>query len=198
MNHSKLKILECTLRDGSYTIDFQFTAEDTAIIAAALEHAGFDLIEIGHGVGLNASNCGKGQAAATDEEYMQAVSCTLKRAEWGMFFIPGIGRHEDLEMAHKNGFPVMIKAAGGGGGKGMRIVHTDASFMNAFMAAQSEAISSFDNPCLYVEKFIENPRHVEFQIMGDTFGNIIHLGDRDCSIQRRYQKLIEESPAPCL
>jgi len=106
--------------------------------------------------------------------------------------------HEALEMAHKIGFPVMIKAAGGGGGKGMRIVHTDASFLNAFMAAQSEAISSFDNACLYVEKFIENPRHVEFQIMGDAFGNVIHLGDRDCSIQRRYQKLIEESPSPAL
>jgi len=106
--------------------------------------------------------------------------------------------HEALDLAHKIGFPVMIKAAGGGGGKGMRIVHTDASFLNAFMAAQSEAVSSFDNPCLYVEKFIENPRHVEFQIMGDTFGNVIHLGDRDCSIQRRYQKLIEESPSPGL
>ena len=106
--------------------------------------------------------------------------------------------HEALDLAHKIGFPVMIKAAGGGGGKGMRIVHTDASFLNAFMAAQSEAISSFDNPCLYVEKFIENPRHVEFQIIGDTFGNVIHLGDRDCSIQRRYQKLIEESPSPGL
>lgn len=125
----------------------------------------------------------------------------MKKA--GVSTVPGTeygveNDHEALEMAHKVGFPVMIKAAGGGGGKGMRIVHTDASFLNAFMAAQSEAISSFDNPCLYVEKFVENPRHVEFQIMGDTFGNIIHLGDRDCSIQRRYQKLIEESPAPFL
>jgi len=93
------KILECTLRDGSYVIDFQFTARDTAIIAAALENVGFDLIEVGHGVGLNASRCGKGVAAATDEAYMQAASSTLKRAKWGMFFIPGIGRHEDLEMA---------------------------------------------------------------------------------------------------
>ena len=105
---------------------------------------------------------------------------------------------EGLKMAHEIGFPVLIKAAGGGGGKGMRIVHTDASFLNAFMAAQSEAISSFDNACLYVEKFIENPRHVEFQIIGDAFGNVVHLGDRECSIQRRYQKLIEESPSPAL
>ncbi len=99
MEGSRIKILECTLRDGSYVIEFQFTARDTAVIAAALENAGFDLIEVGHGVGLNSSNVGKGVAAATDEEYMQAAASTLKRAQWGMFFIPGIGRHEDLEMA---------------------------------------------------------------------------------------------------
>jgi 4-hydroxy 2-oxovalerate aldolase len=94
-----VEILECTLRDGSYAIDFQFTARDTALIAAALENAGFNLIEIGHGLGLNAANAGKGAAAATDEEYMQAAASTLKRAQWGMFFIPGIGRREDLDRA---------------------------------------------------------------------------------------------------
>ncbi len=99
MNHRNIEILECTLRDGSYTIDFQFTACDTSIIAAALENAGSKFIEVGHGVGLNASNAGKGLAAATDEEYMQAAASTLKNAQWGMFFIPGIGRHEDLELA---------------------------------------------------------------------------------------------------
>ena len=99
MDSKSLRILECTLRDGSYTIDFQFTARDTTIIAAALENVGFDLIEVGHGLGLNASNAGKGVAAATDEEYLQAAASTLKHAEWGMFFIPGIGRHEDLELA---------------------------------------------------------------------------------------------------
>jgi len=94
-----ITILECTLRDGSYTIDYQFTAEDTAIIAAGLEDAGFELIEIGHGLGLNASNAGEGVAASTDEEYLKAASSVLKRAKFGMFFIPGIGRKEDLEMA---------------------------------------------------------------------------------------------------
>lgn len=103
MSKPNLQIMECTLRDGSYAIDFQFTARDTAIIAAALENAGFDYIEIGHGVGLNASNAGKGAAAATDEEYMRAAASTLKRAHWGMFFIPGIGRHEDLELAARYG-----------------------------------------------------------------------------------------------
>jgi len=92
-------ILECTLRDGSYAIDYQFTAEDTAIIAAGLEDAGFRLVEIGHGLGLNASNAGEGVAASTDEEYLKAASSVLKKAKFGMFFIAGIGRKEDLEMA---------------------------------------------------------------------------------------------------
>src|SRR5215470_16436269 len=92
-------ILEVTLRDGSYLIDFQFTAEDTATIAAALEAIGFHWIEVGHGLGLHASQSGKGLAAATDEEYMEATAHALKRAKWGMFFIPGIGREEDLRLA---------------------------------------------------------------------------------------------------
>jgi 4-hydroxy-2-oxovalerate aldolase len=92
-------VLEVTLRDGSYLIDFQFTAEDTATIAGALEGVGFRWIEIGHGLGMNASRAGKGTAAASDEEYMEAAAQTLRRAKWGMFFIPGIGREEDLRMA---------------------------------------------------------------------------------------------------
>jgi len=98
-----VKLLECTLRDGSYVIDFQFTERDTMIIAAALEGAGVELIEIGHGLGLHASAAGKGQAAATDEAYLKAAAATLTRARWGMFFIPGVGRHEDLEMAASYG-----------------------------------------------------------------------------------------------
>jgi 4-hydroxy 2-oxovalerate aldolase len=96
-------ILEVTLRDGSYLIDFQFTAEDTATIAAALEGVGFYWIEVGHGLGLNASRAGKGLAAATDEEYMEAAAQALHHAKWGMFFIPGIGRDEDIRMAARHG-----------------------------------------------------------------------------------------------
>jgi 4-hydroxy-2-oxovalerate aldolase len=96
-------ILEVTLRDGSYLIDFQFTAEDTATIAAALESIGFRWIEVGHGLGLNASQAGKGMAAATDEEYMEAAAQALKHAKWGMFFIPGIGREEDVRLAARYG-----------------------------------------------------------------------------------------------
>ena len=96
-------VLEVTLRDGSYLIDFQFTAEDTATISSALEAVGFRWIEVGHGVGLNASRAGKGIAAATDEEYLDAAAQALKHAKWGMFFIPGIGREEDLRLASRYG-----------------------------------------------------------------------------------------------
>ncbi|MBP9510432.1 MAG: acetyl-CoA carboxylase biotin carboxylase subunit [Fusobacteriaceae bacterium] len=95
----------------------------------------------------------------------------------------------------KIGYPVMIKATAGGGGKGMRIARNDAELDVNMVAAQTEAGAAFGNPDVYVEKFVEDPKHVEIQILGDKYGNVIHLGERDCSIQRRHQKLIEESPA---
>lgn len=100
------------------------------------------------------------------------------------------------EIAREIGYPVLVKAVAGGGGRGMRVAHNDFSLVKGFHAAKSEAESAFGNPGVYVEKFIENPRHIEFQIFGDNKGNIIHLGERDCSIQRRNQKLIEETPSP--
>jgi len=105
---------------------------------------------------------------------------------------------EGLRVSKEIGFPVIVKAAAGGGGRGMKIVHSPASFINAFLTAQSEALSAFGVPDVYIEKYFDNARHVEVQVMGDRHGNVIHLGDRDCSIQRRHQKLIEESPAPAL
>ncbi|GAB4234893.1 MAG: acetyl-CoA carboxylase biotin carboxylase subunit [Deltaproteobacteria bacterium] len=105
---------------------------------------------------------------------------------------------EGLRIAKEIGFPVIVKAAAGGGGRGMKIVHSPASFINAFLTAQSEALSAFGVPDVYVEKYFDVARHVEVQVMGDRHGNVIHLGDRDCSIQRRHQKLIEEAPAPAL
>jgi acetyl-CoA carboxylase biotin carboxylase subunit len=105
---------------------------------------------------------------------------------------------DGLRVAKEIGFPVIVKAAAGGGGRGMKIVHSPASFINAFLTAQSEALSAFGVPDVYIEKYFDNARHVEVQVMGDRHGNVIHLGDRDCSIQRRHQKLIEESPAPAL
>ena len=97
----KVKILETTLRDGSYAINFSFTSKDTSTICKELERAGFEFIEIGHGVGLNASNCGYGQAAQTDEEYMEAAASVLKKAKFGMFCIPGISKIEDIDLAAK-------------------------------------------------------------------------------------------------
>jgi len=105
---------------------------------------------------------------------------------------------EGLRIAKEIGFPVIIKAAAGGGGRGMKIVHSPASFINAFLTAQSEALSAFGVPDVYIEKYFEQSRHVEVQIMADRFGSVVHLGDRDCSVQRRHQKLIEEAPAPFL
>ena len=101
-------------------------------------------------------------------------------------------------IAKEIGYPVMIKAVAGGGGRGLRVAHNEVSLLKGYHTARSEAEVAFGNSGVYIEKFIENPRHIEFQILGDTKGNIIHLGERDCSIQRRNQKLIEESPSPLM
>ncbi|HEY3226796.1 MAG TPA: acetyl-CoA carboxylase biotin carboxylase subunit [Planctomycetota bacterium] len=105
---------------------------------------------------------------------------------------------EAKEIAHRIGYPVIIKAAGGGGGRGMRIAHNDVSLATNFMAAQTEAGAAFKNAAVYLEKFVEKPRHIEIQILADEQGNVIHLGERDCTIQRRFQKLIEEAPSPVM
>jgi acetyl-CoA carboxylase biotin carboxylase subunit len=101
-----------------------------------------------------------------------------------------------LEVAHKVGFPVLIKASFGGGGRGMRVAHNDISLVNAMAVAQREAKIAFNNPSIYIEKYIEPSRHIEVQIVADKYGNVVHLGERDCSIQRRHQKLVEQAPAP--
>ena len=103
---------------------------------------------------------------------------------------------ENLKIAKKIGYPVIIKASGGGGGRGMRVVHSEASLLNAIILTQAEARSAFGNEDVYMEKFLETPRHIEVQILADGQGNAVHLGERDCSMQRRHQKVIEEAPAP--
>ena len=118
----------------------------------------------------------------------------------GLPIIPGSpaiinNKEEALKTAKSIGYPIIIKAAAGGGGKGMRICHNDLTLVSSLMTAQSEAEANFGNPNVYIEKYIEEPRHIEVQIIGDRFGHVLQLGERDCSIQRRHQKLLEESPS---
>jgi len=105
---------------------------------------------------------------------------------------------EAIEVARKVGYPVIIKATAGGGGKGMRVVKEEKDLISNFHLASNEALASFKNPDVYLEHYVENPRHVEVQILGDKYGNVVHLFERDCSVQRRHQKLIEEAPSPAL
>jgi acetyl-CoA carboxylase biotin carboxylase subunit len=105
---------------------------------------------------------------------------------------------EIVKAARAIGYPVIIKAAGGGGGRGMRVVHTEAALLNAVQTTRAEAQAAFSNPAVYMEKFLENPRHIEIQVLADSYRNAVYLGERDCSMQRRHQKVIEEAPAPGL
>ena len=105
---------------------------------------------------------------------------------------------EIVKIARTVGYPVIVKASGGGGGRGMRVVHTEAALLNAVSMTRSEAQAAFGNPTVYLEKFLENPRHVEIQVLADEHKNAVYLGDRDCSMQRRHQKIIEEAPAPLI
>lgn len=126
---------------------------------------------------------------------------TMKKA--GVPVVPGSdGVVDDVKtakgIAQEIGYPVIIKATAGGGGRGMRIVREESELENSFKTASHEAETAFGNPSLYIEKYLEQPRHVEIQVMGDKHGNVVHFGERDCSIQRRHQKLVEESPSPAL
>ena len=123
--------------------------------------------------------------------------------EAGVPIVPGSTKalrdeNDALIQARDIGFPVILKATGGGGGKGMKVVHTEASLINAYTVARSEAQQYFNNDAVYIEKFLTSPRHIEIQIIADQHGNALHLGERDCSLQRRHQKLVEESPSPAI
>ena len=126
---------------------------------------------------------------------------TMRKA--GIPIVPGSqsavkDKEDALKTAKKIGYPVIIKAAAGGGGKGMRVCHNDISLISGLMTAKSEAEASFGNSNVYIEKYVEKPRHIEIQLLADKYGRVIHLGERDCSIQRRHQKLLEESPSPAV
>jgi acetyl-CoA carboxylase biotin carboxylase subunit len=130
-----------------------------------------------------------------------AARSTMQKA--GLPIIPGSrdaikNKEEALKVAKAIGYPVIIKAAAGGGGKGMRICHNDLTLISSLMTAQAEAEANFGNSSVYIEKYVEKPRHIEIQILADKYGHLLHLGERDCSIQRRHQKLLEESPSPAV
>jgi acetyl-CoA carboxylase biotin carboxylase subunit len=130
------------------------------------------------------------------------ISAIRAMKQAGMPCVPGSGGpipddpDECVRIAKHIGYPVLIKASGGGGGRGMRVVHSEAALLNAITLTSAEAQTAFGNPSVYLEKFLEAPRHIEFQVLADTYGNVVHLGERDCSTQRRHQKVIEEAPAP--
>ncbi|MDR3393763.1 MAG: acetyl-CoA carboxylase biotin carboxylase subunit [Parasulfuritortus sp.] len=132
------------------------------------------------------------------------VSAKDAMKEAGVPCVPGsdgaLGEDTDewMRMANDIGYPIIIKAAGGGGGRGMRVVHTDAALIQSVQMTQNEAGAAFNNPVVYMEKYLQNPRHIEFQVLADEHGNAVHLGERDCSMQRRHQKVLEEAPAPGL
>jgi acetyl-CoA carboxylase biotin carboxylase subunit len=132
------------------------------------------------------------------------VSARTAMGKAGVPIVPGSegvlpdDAKEITRIARRIGYPVLIKAAGGGGGRGMRVVHTEAALQNAVIMTRSEAQAAFANPNVYMEKYLENPRHIEFQVLADAHKNVIHLGERDCSLQRRHQKVMEEAPAPDL
>lgn len=182
-------------------------------IIAAAEITGADAIHPGYGfLAENAEFAEKCAASnitfigPTGEQIRQmGDKATARRlaAEAGVPTVPGSkGTIEDpdeaLTVADEIGFPVIIKATAGGGGKGMRIARDAEDFQQLFGLAQNEALAAFGNGSVYVEKYLEQPRHVEIQVLGDTHGTVVHLGERDCSVQRRHQKLIEESPSPAL
>ena len=180
-------------------------------IIAAAEITGADAIHPGYGFLAEdyefAQICKASNIAfiGPTAEQIQAMgdkaSARRLAKEAGVPTVPGsegvlTSAEEACEAAQALGFPVIIKATAGGGGKGMRIAHDEESFGQLFSLAQNEALAAFGNGDVYLEKYLERPRHVEIQVMGDTQGRLVHLGERDCSIQRRHQKLVEESPSP--
>ncbi|SRR5579883_240466 len=143
-----------------------------------------------------------GPRADTIREMGDKVAAINAMKRLGIPCVPGSGEpigsddSESFRIAREIGYPIIIKAAGGGGGRGMRVVHTESHLLNAIAMTRNEARAAFNNDKVYMEKYLQNPRHIEIQVLGDGQGNAIHLGERDCSIQRRHQKIIEEAPAP--
>ena len=144
-----------------------------------------------------------GPAAETMEAMGDKIAARKRMIAAGVPVVPGTEQplqsaEEAVRICNEIGYPVMLKASMGGGGKGMRLIHNESEVVEAYNTARSESMSSFGDDTVYLEKFVEEPHHIEFQILGDNHGNVIHLFDRECSVQRRNQKVVEESPSPFL
>jgi acetyl-CoA carboxylase biotin carboxylase subunit len=182
-----------------------------AIISAA-EITGADAIHPGYGFLSENANfadlCGKcgltfiGPSPAAMRLWGDKVSARAEAVRHGLPLLPGTAVLADakhaLSEARRIGYPVILKAAGGGGGRGMRVVRDEADLARSFEAATSEAVAGFNNPNIFLERFVENPRHIEFQVVADKHGGVWSLGERECSLQRRHQKVVEESPSPAM
>ncbi|MCH7882213.1 MAG: acetyl-CoA carboxylase biotin carboxylase subunit, partial [Proteobacteria bacterium] len=143
-----------------------------------------------------------GPSAASIRTMGDKIAAIKAMKDAGVPTVPGSDgplnddNERNLKLGQKIGYPVIIKAAGGGGGRGMRVVHAEGSLLNSIQLTRSEAAAAFDNDIVYMEKFLATPRHIEIQVLADSHGNAIHLGERDCSMQRQHPKVVEESPAP--
>lgn len=176
------------------------------ITGADAVHPGFGFLSENSGFAKMCDVCGLefiGPSALAMESLGDKASARRVMKEAGVPVIPGsegliLDLNHALKVANEVGYPVMVKATAGGGGRGIRRVDSPKDLESAILAAQTEAESFFGNSGVYIEKFIENPRHVEIQIIADKYGNVVHLGERDCSVQRRNQKLIEEAPSPAV
>jgi acetyl-CoA carboxylase biotin carboxylase subunit len=182
-------IISAALTRGAGAIHpgYGFLSENARFVEICADH---NLIFIGPSAAAIRAMGDKSTAKAT----MQRVGVPTIPGSQGLL----TDEQEAVKLAAEIGYPVIIKATAGGGGRGMRLVREASEVSKMFLAAQGEAEAAFGNPGVYLEKFVEQPRHIEFQILADSFGNVIHLGERDCSIQRRHQKLLEEAPSPAL
>ncbi len=206
--------LHVSLADEAYPIGSAAAAESYLNIEKILgvaKRAGAEAIHPGYGFLSENSKFAQacadggikfiGPSAASMEMMGSKTRARQQMEKAGIAFVPGTSRglsslHEATELAARVGYPVMLKAAAGGGGKGMRLVQTAADLESALQSAQSEAQRAFGDGEVYLEKAVINPRHVEMQVLADEHGNIVYLGERECSIQRRHQKVIEEAPSP--
>ena len=182
-------------------------------VIGVAKHCGADAIHPGYGFLSENSEFARrckeegiifiGPSAETMEAMGDKIAARKRMIAAGVPVVPGTEQplqsaEEAVRICNEIGYPVMLKASMGGGGKGMRLIHKEEEVVEAYNTARSESMSSFGDDTVYLEKFVEEPHHIEFQILGDNHGNVIHLFDRECSVQRRNQKIVEESPSPFL